>query len=202
MKPAGVVEMVSLSEGIIIEYLFHLIYVPIGYAILRLSRTGRPGAKLLPERKNLRIFVLLSLMFSVIELAVSLPGTGGTSIEAAYGGPIPLIAQLFFEGVVVGWTEEFLFRGCLQRALNKRFSSLIASRLRTGTVMTSAIFGLFHFANLGLGESFYGAIPQVLFATFFALIVGSFYDRTSDLAGAAWIHNITDIAGTVLPFVL
>ncbi len=192
--------MVSSPQGIIIEYAAHAIYLPVGYAILRLAGTANPKIRALPSRANLKLFLLLSLIFIFIELNASLPGGHGISIFAAFGGPLFLALQLFFEGVFVGWTEEYLFRGCIQRVLNRRLKSLIGSRIKSGTVLAALIFGVFHFVNLALGQSLLATIPQVIFATFFGLVVGWFYDRSNDFAGIAWIHNITDLAGAVLPF--
>lgn len=194
--------IVALVQGLAIEYAAHFLFIPIGYALLRLSRTDNPHVKALPARSSLRLFLLLSGVFIAIELSSSFPGQSGTSITEAFGGPYLLTAALAFEGIVVGWTEEYLFRGCLQRMLNRRFKSMVASRIRSGTLIAAILFGLFHFVNIILGQSFNASIPHVIFATFFGMVVGWYYDRTSDFAGVAWIHNITDLAGTVLPLLL
>lgn len=116
-------------------------------------------------------------------------------------GYLPVTLQFVFGGIIVGWTEEFLFRGCVQRVLNEKFAFNTFLGIRKGTLLAAIIFGLLHFVNIALGQSLSSSLTQFLFATFFGILIGIFYHKTNDLAGAAWIHNIVDFTTMVAPFI-
>lgn len=193
--------MIGFNQALEIDYITHAIYVLAGIGIVAAASIKLPEIRALPSRKNIRLFGLLALLFLAIVILTS--GIGGDSISSAIShyGFVPVILRFAFGGVVVGWTEEFLFRGCLQRTLNVRFSSVTRIRVRQGTIITALVFGGLHAVNMLLGQSLSTTLEQITFAVFFGLVIGSFYDRTGDLAGAAWIHNMVDFANLVLPYV-
>jgi uncharacterized protein len=117
---------------------------------------------------------------------------------------VPLLAaDLLFLALVVGPTEELLFRGLIQTGVNGSVSGelqLLGWRLRAGTVLAAVVFGLWHLVNLTnqpIGET---AI-QVLAATIIGLVIGVVYDRTRNLVGAAVLHSLIDFSGAALPLV-
>jgi len=44
-------------------------------------------------------------------------------------------------------------------------------------------------------------LEQVLVATVIGLVIGIVYDRTRNLVGAAILHSLLDLTGTVMPWV-
>ncbi len=112
-----------------------------------------------------------------------------------------LAADLVFLALVVGPTEELLFRGLIQTGVNGSVSGelqLLGWRLRVGTMLAALVFGLWHLVNLTyqpLGPT----AEQVLIATVVGLVIGVVYDRTRNLVGAAVLHGLLDLSGTALP---
>jgi membrane protease YdiL (CAAX protease family) len=114
-----------------------------------------------------------------------------------------LVADLVFLGVVVGPTEELLFRGLVQTGVNGSVAwelRVFGLRLRLGTMLAAGAFGLWHLVNLTYQPIGPTAV-QVLSATAIGLVIGVVYDRTRNLVGAAILHSLLDFSGTVLPLV-
>ncbi len=188
----------GLSPGLVIaiEYGMHLLFIPLGYGILRLSRVPGPVMRPFPQARRLKSFALLAVVFVAVQ-ALSGP-QGGSLLSYGFGF---VAAQLVFQGVFVGWTEEYLFRGSIQRVLNSRRGTHESGRrLKTGTLLASLLFGLAHFANLGLGQSLQDTLVQAPVAFVVGLIFGIYYDAKDDLAAVAWLHNIVDLVPLLLSF--
>ena len=143
------------------------------------------------------VFWLLAIVVSAL-LAFSSPP------NAVHLPALPLLAaELVFLALVVGPTEELLFRGLVQTGINGSVSwerQVFGWRLRLGTVLAAVVFGLWHLVNLSyqpLGPT----VGQVLIATGIGLVIGAVYDRTRNLVGAAVLHSLLDFTGTALPWV-
>jgi len=93
------------------------------------------------------------------------------------------IVQLLMITVVmvgfVGFVEEYLFRGLLQRGLEDRFGRL------PGLVLASAIFGLMH--------SGYGLYGEVVFAGVIGFVFGVIYDYTDSLVLITLAHGFLNV---------
>ena len=141
----------------------------------------------------------IAVIFSVIASVTNLvPPVTRLSMS-----PLSWALTFLFQALFVGWSEEFLFRGALQNILNNRFSNgRRIIRMRQGTFIASVIFGIVHLGNAFLGLSITSAVEDSAFALVFAFVVGWYYDKTQDLAGAAWIHNATDGFSTLVTFLL
>jgi len=149
--------------------------------------------QLLPWSALWLLAAVLNLVqaFSVPPEAVQLPA------------PALLTAQLVFLALVVGPTEELLFRGLVQTAINSSLRGelqLLGWSLRLGTVVAAVAFGLWHLVNLTY-QAFGPTMEQVLVAIVIGLVIGVVYDRTRNLVGAAVLHSLLDLTGTVLPWV-
>jgi len=152
----------------------------------------------LPQAKRLRSFSALAAFFITFQVLNGPQGgtAGGSLLSQGFG---LAVAQLVFQGVVVGWTEEYLFRGSIQRALNFKWRQREIGRgVKAGTLVVSALFGVSHFVNLLLGQGFLGTMVQALGAIVVGLIFGTYYDAKDDLAGIAWLHNIADFVPLLL----
>jgi membrane protease YdiL (CAAX protease family) len=152
-----------------------------------------------PQARRLKSFALLAIVFVAVQvLNGPQGGTFGSLLSHGFGF---VVGELVFQGAFVGWTEEYLFRGSIQRVLNSRRGPRESGRrLKTGTLVASLLFGLGHFANLGLGQSLQDTLVQVLSAFVVGLILGIYYDVKDDLAGVAWLHNIADFVPLLLSF--
>jgi len=135
-----------------------------------------------------------------------------------------LIAELVFLAFIVGPTEELLFRGLIQTALNGSIHARLGPnpsprpsprgksrdpnnprgegvggwRLELGTVIGAILFGLIHFINLGY-QSLATMLQQVITAIVIGLVFGVLYDRTRNLVGASLAHSVADFSGTAIP---
>jgi membrane protease YdiL (CAAX protease family) len=117
--------------------------------------------------------------------------------------PPLLAAELVFLALVVGPTEELLFRGLVQTGINGSVSrelQLLGWRLRLGTVLAALVFGLWHLVNLTF-QPLEPTVEQVLIGIVIGLVVGVVYDRTRNLVGAAVLHGLLDFTGTAFPLV-
>jgi uncharacterized protein len=117
--------------------------------------------------------------------------------------PPLLAAELVFVALVVGPTEEAVFRGVIQTGINgslHRELRVLGLTLRLGTVLAAVVFGLWHLVNLSY-QALGPTVEQVLVATITGLVIGVVYDRTRNLIGAAILHNLLDLTGTVMPWI-
>jgi len=85
------------------------------------------------------------------------------------------VVMVFF----VGFVEEYLFRGLLQRALEAEFGRW------PGLLLASAVFGLMH--------SGYGLIGEVVFAGVIGLVFGVIYDYTDSLVLITLAHGFLNV---------
>ncbi len=113
-----------------------------------------------------------------------------------------LWAWILFQGVFVGLTEEFFFRGLIQTTLHALMGfTQHPSPLPWGTVIAALIFGLSHLIH-SAPQSWVLTWGSVLFATVMGLILGHYYDRTRNLWGAVVLHNLIDSLSVIVPWVL
>jgi hypothetical protein len=109
--------------------------------------------------------------------------------------PLSLIMNLLFVSVLVGISEEFVFRGQVQTGLNnslKKTLKLGKGSIRLGTILAALAFAALHFPD----------ISSIPFALVFGIIVGHFYDKTNNIWGAVLIHNTVDLISTIIPILL
>lgn len=102
--------------------------------------------------------------------------------------PAPLIKNITFSNifmisiimfVFIGAVEELMFRSILQTRLEKLLG------LKYGLLLSSVIFGVMH--------SGYGLVNEILFATFFGLILGYIFQKTSSLPFIMIIHGTANV---------
>ena len=181
--------------GVVANYLAHAWLAAIVLAwFLILGRRFPIGGL---DTRQLRPWYLLSLVI-----------TAGNAIVAfvfppasLHVNPVALAAQLVALALVVGPSEELLFRGLIQTSLNASIHAAMhwrGWRISLGTVIAAVLFGLFHLVNLGF-QTAADTIEQVAIAVILGLVIGLLYDRTRNLLGASLFHSVTDFSGTALP---
>ena len=113
------------------------------------------------DRGGMRSFYLVMSvpMFILTILLVGMMGDGSTP------SPLRVIMIILSLNALVGLSEEVLFRGIVFGALRQKH------RLITAIVVSSAVFGLLHLANLGSGQPLATTMYQVVNA---ALLGGLF----------------------------
>ena len=133
----------------------------------------------------------------IILLAISVPADifGSQHTSLAGIGSLAIIMSLLFNVILVGVSEEFLFRGQIQTGLNNSFKRTMKvgrANIRIGTILATIAFAAFHLTN----------VFSLPFALVLGILVGHFYDRTDNLWGAIVIHNAVDFLGTLVPILL
>lgn len=195
----GVAVVLALRDhwipGVVANYLAHAWLAAIVLAWFFILGRRFPIGGL--DTRQLRPWYLLSLVI-----------TAGNAIVAfvfppasLHVNPVALAAQLVALALVVGPSEELLFRGLIQTSLNASIHAAMhwrGWRISLGTVIAAVLFGLFHLVNLGF-QTAADTIEQVAIAVILGLVIGLLYDRTRNLLGASLFHSVTDFSGTALP---
>lgn len=156
---------------------FPLIYAPVVPAVYLVARTRddvslqfnwRALVYLLPAA------VVVSVVMGMIEYAIVRPD----ALVPAWDIPNVLLLSVVMIGFV-GFVEEALFRGVLQRALEARLGVL------PGLLLASALFGLLHAG--------YHSPVEILFAAGVGLVYGIIYDRTDSLGLITVMHGVLNV---------
>src|SRR5207249_7819533 len=100
------------------------------------------------DARQLRPWCLLSLVIIAVNAVVDL----AFPPARLHVNPVTLAAQLVALALVVGPSEELLFRGVIQTSLNRSIHAAMrwrGWRLPLGTLFAAILFGLFHLVNIG-----------------------------------------------------
>jgi membrane protease YdiL (CAAX protease family) len=118
------------------------------------------------------IGVAFGIAFKFLMKMIVMPLLGADPINQAYhylaGNRAAIPAMLFAVIVGAGFGEETVFRGYFFERLGKLFGSGVAARTSI-VLLTSALFGLAHYAVQGLAGAEQGAIVGLVFGTIFAV---------------------------------
>ena len=137
--------------------------------------------------------IAFGVAFKILMKAVVMPLLGADPINQAYqylvGNTAALPGILFTVIVAAGFGEETVFRGYLF----ERFSRLLGTGawpLTAIVVLTSALFGLAHYADQGL--------PGVQQATIVGLVFGSMFAVTKQLWPLIIAHAAFDVTAVFI----
>jgi membrane protease YdiL (CAAX protease family) len=129
--------------------------------------------------------IVFGVAFKLFMKAIVMPLLGADPINQAYhylaGNRAALPGAIWMMIVSAGFGEETVFRGFLFERLGKLFGSRTWAKAAI-VVLTSAGFGIAHYASQGL--------PGVQQATIFGLVFGSIFAIT----GRIWMWMITHAA--------
>jgi len=129
--------------------------------------------------------IVFGVAFKLFMKAIVMPLLGADPINQAYhylaGNRAALPGAIWMMIVSAGFGEETVFRGFLFERLGKLFGSRTWAKAAI-VVLTSAGFGIAHYASQGL--------PGVQQATIFGLVFGSIFAIT----GRIWMLMITHAA--------
>ena len=105
-------------------------------------------------------------------------------------GPVILVLG----SILVPLTEEVLFRGIIQTALNGNATSIPKLRPLVGTLVAASMFAVSHAVGFAITHNSAAVIFDIVSAFAFGLINGIWYERTNDLRGCVLAH----VAGNFL----
>ena len=91
--------------------------------------------------------------------------------------------------LMVGFAEEYLFRGVLQALFLKKYG-LRKNGVFISILLTSLLFGFFHLLNLTKGDQVGQVLVQVTFATFIGFFFGVVLLKTNKLIPIAITHGL------------
>lgn len=130
--------------------------------------------------KNKRIF-LIPAAYLVFTVAMS--------FNAFSDALSPELLLFLFGLCLVGFTEEFLFRGIIFPKLTTAFSSVYL-----GAIASSFLFGIGHYINLiGNSEAINTVTSQVIYAFCIGIFMCGLFYKTKNLLVPALIHTILNL---------
>lgn len=182
--------------GVVANYIAHAWMAVIPLTWFFLFGRGFPIGRL---DKTLRPWFLVAVVLIALNFVGTIASPPGASLRLPK--PPTLVAELVFLAFVVGPTEELLFRGLIQTALNGSINSRVrlrSWRIGLGTVVAAVMFGLFHLVNV-VYQPLGATLQQALTAVVIGLVFGVLYDGTKNLVGASLAHSLADFSGTAIP---
>jgi membrane protease YdiL (CAAX protease family) len=179
----------------------HAVHVPqfaIPFALIWTITRGRLGEygfnlnqrpPVFTHRRMLGLGALSGLLMSVRYLPQVIQGT-------PVGVPRPVTAasvvgNMAFQWVVVGLSEETMFRGLIQTTLMNHLSgraTLLGHDLHIGTILGALLWGAFHLINI-LVMPLGSVLFVVLLTTVAGLLMGYAYQETRSLLTTIIVHS-------------
>jgi membrane protease YdiL (CAAX protease family) len=142
---------------------------------------------------SLAIGIVFGCAFKLVMKAIVMPLLGAPEINTAYhylaGNRAALPGMVFTFIVGAGFGEETVYRGFLFERLGKLFGHGTGARVSI-VVITSVIFALGHYANLGL--------PGVEQAMMTGLVFGTIFAITGKIWMVMWAHAAFDLAALAI----
>lgn len=143
-----------------------------------------------PRRPLLAAAIVVGFLFLAFLSAITLQGGQATSVlKASATRWLGALAWAF----TVGFAEECLFRGFIQRKLHETFSSIAAN------VLTSALFILIHCPGwLYMQGAHAGLVSLSLSVFVLSLVLGVLVEATRSLWPAIVLHGLNNTLSAVL----
>ena len=121
---------------------------------------------------SLAVGVVFGCVFKLLMKAIVMPLLGAPESNSAYhyaiGNRVALPGLVFTMIVGAGFGEETIFRGYLFERLGKLFGTGASAKVLI-VLLTSAVFALGHYANLGLPGVEQAMITGLVFGAIFAV---------------------------------
>ncbi|PTM11908.1 MAG: hypothetical protein DA407_00615 [Bacteroidetes bacterium] len=102
---------------------------------------------------------------------------------------LPNLILLLFGCLMVGFAEEYLFRGLLQSLFLKKYGSR-KNGIFMSILFSSVFFGAFHLINLTNNDNSGQVLIQVVFAMFIGFFFGVLVLKTNKLIPVAITHGL------------
>lgn len=99
------------------------------------------------------------------------------------------ILILLFACIMVGFAEEYLFRGALQALFLRKYASR-KNGIFLSILLPSVFFGVFHLLNLARNDNVWQVLVQVVFAMFIGFFFGALLLKTNKLIPIAITHGL------------
>ena len=178
--------------------LVHLPQFAVGFAVICWLTRGRPGEYGLnlrqrsPQFTHWRMFGVGTLAGILMSLQYLRQIAQGMALDI----PRPvttcsILGNMTFQWIVVGLSEEILFRGLIQTHLMKHLEGqveILGHSLHTGTVIGALFWGIFHLVNI-LVMPLGPVVFVVVLTTVAGLAMGYAYQQTGSVLTTMIVHN-------------
>lgn len=144
---------------------------------------------LFTHRRMLMIGISTGLIMS-LKYIVQIIGNSPLDIPRPVT-PTNILGYMIFQWIIVGVSEETMFRGLIQTYLMKNLEGSVDianHEFHVGTVVGAIFWGGFHFINI-LNMPLQAAFFTVLLTTPIGLLIGYAYQRTESLLTTIIVHN-------------
>ena len=172
--------LVNLGMPVFVDltiYRFPLIYAPLIPGVYVVARNQNLNVPKVNSWREVLLFPFASVFGALLAQIEFLIITPNALIPEWSPLNYLLIVVVMFG--FVGFVEEWLFRGVLQRTLEDSIGRW------GGLLLASAIFGLMHSA--------YGSVAEIAFAFALGLLFGLIYDRTDSLFLITVVHGSLNV---------
>jgi membrane protease YdiL (CAAX protease family) len=156
---------------------------------------------------TLAVGIVFGCAFKLLMKVIVMPLLGAPAINPAYhyltGNRAALPGVVFTMIIGAGFAEETVYRGFLFERLGKLFGTGVGAKVSI-VLLTSALFALGHYSNLGLPGVEQAMITGLVFGTIFAITgriwMVMFAHAAFDLAAVAIIYWNLEAAAAHLVF--
>jgi membrane protease YdiL (CAAX protease family) len=142
------------------------------------------------------LFIWIMIVFPAYFIIIFILKFGGNFKEHIINIKLPkdIAYYIIYNIVVVGFSEEFFYRGYLQPLIQKKFNYLLISKIKldTGIIITSLIFGLGHFLTYFTIFSALTFLPSIIF--------GILRNQTNNILASVIFHGISNGALYIIIF--
>lgn len=192
-----IVMNVSVSPWLL-AFLVHVPQFVIPFSIILYLSDGEPagyGFNLNedpPEFSHRRMFFIGLLSGLVLSVRYFVQMLNGLPIDVPQPmDTFSMLGYLGFQWIVVGLSEETMFRGLIQTYLMEKLEgsvNIMGHVVHVGTVIAALFWGGFHFINV-LNMPMSSAVLTVLITTPIGLLLGYAYQRTRSIFTTILVHN-------------
>jgi len=200
-------DKIATESPWIVSDLVHLPQFLIPFTIILYITKGKPSKygfnlnedpPIFTHDRMLLVGICFGLLMAIIPIIQALTGS-------PVGVPKPvtlvnILGYLSFQWVIVGLSEETMFRGLIQTYLMNNMSGdiiILGNKLHIGTLISAIFWGGFHIINV-INMPFSAALLTVAITTPAGLMMGYVYQRTGSLFSTIIVHNT--IFGVPLTF--
>ncbi len=141
---------------------------------------------------SLAVGIVFGCAFKLFMKVIVMPLLGAPAINTSYhylAGNRAALPGMVFTMIVAGFAEETLFRGYLFERLGKLFGTGVGAKVSI-VLLTSALFALGHYSNLGL--------PGVEQAMITGLVFGTIFSITGRIWMVMCAHAAFDLAAVAI----
>lgn len=155
------------------------------------------------HKRMLVIGILFGLLFSLRHIIQIVTGTP-LDIPCPVT-PLNVAGNMVFQWIVVGVSEETMFRGLIQTYLMNELEGYVriaGQELHIGTAIAAIFWGGFHFINILAGMSIDTVFFLVLLTTAVGLLMGYVYQKTRSLLTTVIMHSTIFGVPTLIGYIL